>query len=260
MAPLGCAAGPGSHSGDASSEGGCRDPALGVGSQPAVTGGLSEAGPGSRGAVLTPLLPARFRDQEWIRPSKHGRFSLEFFKSQDVSVEAVDASGCAINYEGMGSLCAWGAGRGRGRGDGPVPHVLSPCSVPEGAPVPVAAALPPRGRLVPQPPPPAGRVPGGALAGRLPSGLGARPCLPPPPPVRPGFRPGPGQCPPPSPGAGDIGKGSLLHRRLGVGGRWARVSEWPGQLMPVPSFLGLTTRAWLGVWSARGSFHVPGVT
>ncbi|XP_040852150.1 distal membrane-arm assembly complex protein 2-like isoform X2 [Ochotona curzoniae] len=109
-------------------------------------------GPSVAGAffVLKQGGAVKFRDQEWIRPSKHGRFSLEFFKSQDVSLEAVDASGCAINYEGMGSL-----------------------------------SLPPRGRLVPQPPPPAGRVPGGALAGRLPSGLGARPCLPPPPPEPP---------------------------------------------------------------------------
>ncbi|XP_004598050.2 distal membrane-arm assembly complex protein 2 isoform X2 [Ochotona princeps] len=63
-------------------------------------------GPSVAGAffVLKQGGAVKFRDQEWIRPSKHGRFSLEFFKSQNVSVEAVDASGCAINYEGLGSL------------------------------------------------------------------------------------------------------------------------------------------------------------
>ncbi|XP_051017985.1 distal membrane-arm assembly complex protein 2 [Acomys russatus] len=46
----------------------------------------------------------KFQDQEWIRPNERGHFLAELPKFQDVSVEAVDASGCAINYQGMSNL------------------------------------------------------------------------------------------------------------------------------------------------------------
>ncbi|XP_069918264.1 distal membrane-arm assembly complex protein 2 [Oryctolagus cuniculus] len=63
-------------------------------------------GPDIAGAafVLKQGGAVKFQDQEWIRPNKHGRFSLEFLKFQNVPVEAVDASGCAINYHGLRSL------------------------------------------------------------------------------------------------------------------------------------------------------------
>ncbi|XP_046507061.1 distal membrane-arm assembly complex protein 2-like [Equus quagga] len=48
----------------------------------------------------------KFQGQEWMRPNGRGRFSLEFFKFQAVPVEAVDASGCAINYQGLDNLLA----------------------------------------------------------------------------------------------------------------------------------------------------------
>ncbi|XP_036032237.1 distal membrane-arm assembly complex protein 2 isoform X3 [Onychomys torridus] len=46
----------------------------------------------------------RFQDKEWIRPNDCGHFSAELLKFQEVPVEAVDASGCAINYQGMSNL------------------------------------------------------------------------------------------------------------------------------------------------------------
>ncbi|XP_021568406.1 ATP synthase subunit s-like protein [Carlito syrichta] len=48
----------------------------------------------------------KFRDKEWVRPNERGHFSLEFLQFQAVPVEAVDASGCNINYEGLNSLLA----------------------------------------------------------------------------------------------------------------------------------------------------------
>uniref|UniRef100_A0A667IVP6 Distal membrane-arm assembly complex protein 2 n=1 Tax=Lynx canadensis TaxID=61383 RepID=A0A667IVP6_LYNCA len=48
----------------------------------------------------------RFQGREWIRPNQRGHFSLDFLKLQAVPVEAVDASGCAINYQGLDSLLA----------------------------------------------------------------------------------------------------------------------------------------------------------
>ncbi|XP_029782011.1 distal membrane-arm assembly complex protein 2 [Suricata suricatta] len=48
----------------------------------------------------------RFQGKEWIRPNQRGHFSLDFLKLQAVPVEAVDASGCAINYQGLDSLLA----------------------------------------------------------------------------------------------------------------------------------------------------------
>lgn len=105
-------------------------------------------------------------------------------------VEAVDASGCAINYQGLSNLCEW-AGMGGfpfGIGLPPERPLMPPAflltSAPEGAAVPVPAALPQPGRLVPQPPLPIGWLTAGALAGWLPQNLRTGPCLPPPPPVR----------------------------------------------------------------------------
>ncbi|KAG8511375.1 Distal membrane-arm assembly complex protein 2, partial [Galemys pyrenaicus] len=48
----------------------------------------------------------KFRGKEWLGPHGQGRSSLEFFKFQAVPVEAVDASGCTINYEGLDNLLA----------------------------------------------------------------------------------------------------------------------------------------------------------
>lgn len=46
----------------------------------------------------------KFQNKEWIRPNERGRFPTEFLEFQKVPVEAVDASGCAINYQGMSNL------------------------------------------------------------------------------------------------------------------------------------------------------------
>ncbi|XP_077888135.1 distal membrane-arm assembly complex protein 2 isoform X3 [Ictidomys tridecemlineatus] len=46
----------------------------------------------------------RFQDHEWIKSDKRGHFFLEFLKLQTVPVQAVDASGCAINYDGLDNL------------------------------------------------------------------------------------------------------------------------------------------------------------
>ncbi|XP_049757369.1 distal membrane-arm assembly complex protein 2 isoform X2 [Elephas maximus indicus] len=46
----------------------------------------------------------KFQGEEWIRPSGRGHFSLDFLKFQAVPVEAVDASGCALNYNGLDNL------------------------------------------------------------------------------------------------------------------------------------------------------------
>ncbi|KAJ1073544.1 hypothetical protein K5549_020228, partial [Capra hircus] len=48
----------------------------------------------------------KFRDREWMRANEQGLSSLEFRKLQEVPVEAVDASGCAINYQGLDNLLA----------------------------------------------------------------------------------------------------------------------------------------------------------
>ncbi|XP_055473305.1 distal membrane-arm assembly complex protein 2 isoform X5 [Psammomys obesus] len=92
----------------------------------------------------------KFQDKEWILQHERGHFLAEFQKFQNIPVEAVDASGCAINYQGMSNI-----------------------------------SLPQRGRLVPRPPPRAGRLAAGALAGWLPPSLRAGPCLPPPSPEPP---------------------------------------------------------------------------
>ncbi|XP_032179429.1 distal membrane-arm assembly complex protein 2 isoform X7 [Mustela erminea] len=46
----------------------------------------------------------RFQGKEWIRPNTRGRFSLDFLTFPEVPVEAVDASGSAINYHGLDNL------------------------------------------------------------------------------------------------------------------------------------------------------------
>lgn len=43
----------------------------------------------------------KFQDREWIRPNDRGHSIAEL---QKVPVEAVDASGCAINYQGLSNL------------------------------------------------------------------------------------------------------------------------------------------------------------
>ncbi|XP_021079001.1 distal membrane-arm assembly complex protein 2 isoform X3 [Mesocricetus auratus] len=46
----------------------------------------------------------RFQDKEWIRANERGSFPTEFLNFREVPVEAVDASGCTINYQGMSNL------------------------------------------------------------------------------------------------------------------------------------------------------------
>ncbi|XP_029335816.1 distal membrane-arm assembly complex protein 2 isoform X2 [Mus caroli] len=47
----------------------------------------------------------KFQDkEEWIRPNNRSHFLAELQKFQKVPVEAVDASGCAINYQGLSNL------------------------------------------------------------------------------------------------------------------------------------------------------------
>uniref|UniRef100_A0A8C6EGF6 Distal membrane-arm assembly complex protein 2 n=1 Tax=Moschus moschiferus TaxID=68415 RepID=A0A8C6EGF6_MOSMO len=59
-----------------------------------------------RKQVLKVQKKNRFRDREWMRANERGLSSLEFRKLQEVPVEAVDASGCAINYQGLDNLLA----------------------------------------------------------------------------------------------------------------------------------------------------------
>ncbi|XP_015104025.1 distal membrane-arm assembly complex protein 2 [Vicugna pacos] len=48
----------------------------------------------------------KFQDKEWMRSSGRGLSSLEFWEFRAVPIEAVDASGCAINYQGLDHLLA----------------------------------------------------------------------------------------------------------------------------------------------------------
>uniref|UniRef100_A0A7N5K276 Distal membrane-arm assembly complex protein 2 n=1 Tax=Ailuropoda melanoleuca TaxID=9646 RepID=A0A7N5K276_AILME len=59
-----------------------------------------------RKQVLTVHQKNRFQGKEWIRSNARGHFPLDFVTFQAVPVEAVDASGCAINYQGLDSLLA----------------------------------------------------------------------------------------------------------------------------------------------------------
>ncbi|XP_012316896.1 distal membrane-arm assembly complex protein 2 isoform X1 [Aotus nancymaae] len=63
-------------------------------------------GPNNAGAffILKQGGAVKFRDKEWIRPDKYGHFSQEFWNFSEVPVEAVDASDCVINYEGLENL------------------------------------------------------------------------------------------------------------------------------------------------------------
>lgn len=106
--------------------------------------------------VPTWNLLSRFQGKEWIRFSEHGYFPVQLLSFQAVPIEAVDASDCAINYEGLDNLCEWGGEvemggalhfpfRGGLQRDSEC-HLPSPsCSGPAGAAIPVAAALSPCG-------------------------------------------------------------------------------------------------------------------
>ncbi|XP_016064657.1 PREDICTED: ATP synthase subunit s-like protein isoform X2 [Miniopterus natalensis] len=48
----------------------------------------------------------KFQGKEWIRSPGRGHSFLQLLDFQAVPVEAVDASGCAINYEGLDNLLA----------------------------------------------------------------------------------------------------------------------------------------------------------
>lgn len=48
----------------------------------------------------------KFQGKEWMRSRGHGYSSLEFLNFQAIPVEAVDASDCAINYQGLDNLLA----------------------------------------------------------------------------------------------------------------------------------------------------------
>ncbi|XP_027951605.1 distal membrane-arm assembly complex protein 2 isoform X2 [Eumetopias jubatus] len=65
-------------------------------------------GPHAAGAyfILKQGGAVKFQGKEWIRSDARGHFSLDFLKFQAVPVEAVDASGCAINYQGLDSVLA----------------------------------------------------------------------------------------------------------------------------------------------------------
>lgn len=79
-------------------------------------------------------LLSRFQDNEWIRQHERGHFLAEFQKFQNIPVKAVDASGCAINYQGMSNLCEWtgmgGFSSGSGLHEGPWSHLPSRPAVP----------------------------------------------------------------------------------------------------------------------------------
>ncbi|XP_008853235.1 distal membrane-arm assembly complex protein 2 isoform X2 [Nannospalax galili] len=71
--------------------------------------GINEKyGPYVTGALFILKLggAVKFQDKEWIRPNERGRFSADFLAFREVPVEAVDASGCAINYLGLDNLLA----------------------------------------------------------------------------------------------------------------------------------------------------------
>ncbi|CAK6437096.1 unnamed protein product [Pipistrellus nathusii] len=48
----------------------------------------------------------KFQGQEWIRATGHGYSRLKLLNFQAVPIEAVDASDCAINYEGLDNVLA----------------------------------------------------------------------------------------------------------------------------------------------------------
>nr|XP_019606998.1 PREDICTED: ATP synthase subunit s-like protein isoform X2 [Rhinolophus sinicus] len=48
----------------------------------------------------------KFQGKEWIRSNGRGHCSLQFLNFQAIPVKAVDASDCAINYQGLDNLLA----------------------------------------------------------------------------------------------------------------------------------------------------------
>lgn len=80
---------------------------------------------------------SRFQGKEWIRSTEHGYSLLQLLNFKAVPIEAVDASDCAINYEGLDNLCEWG---GWGRG-GPGSAFSLSWWTPEGFSVPSALSL-----------------------------------------------------------------------------------------------------------------------
>nr|XP_036869894.1 distal membrane-arm assembly complex protein 2 isoform X7 [Manis javanica] len=46
----------------------------------------------------------RFQGKEWTRPDRRGHISPEFLEFRAVPVEAVDASRCVINYQGLDNI------------------------------------------------------------------------------------------------------------------------------------------------------------
>lgn len=82
-----------------------------------------------------PRSPFRFQGKEWTRPDRRGHISPEFLEFRAVPVEAVDASRCVINYQGLDNICEW---MGAGDGQGSVPSLLR--WAPEGPSAPPAFA------------------------------------------------------------------------------------------------------------------------
>ncbi|XP_069063613.1 distal membrane-arm assembly complex protein 2 isoform X2 [Pleurodeles waltl] len=59
--------------------------------------------------VLCQRGSARFQGQEeWFRADKKGKFSWDFINHKDVPVEAVDLSGCLVNYDGLENIACLG--------------------------------------------------------------------------------------------------------------------------------------------------------
>ncbi|XP_054566989.1 distal membrane-arm assembly complex protein 2 isoform X2 [Eptesicus fuscus] len=70
------------------------------------TGIKNRYGPYVAGAyfVLKQGGAVKFQGKEWIQSTEHGYSRLQLLKLQEVPIEAVDASDCAINYEGLDNL------------------------------------------------------------------------------------------------------------------------------------------------------------
>ncbi|KAK1330165.1 hypothetical protein QTO34_010351, partial [Cnephaeus nilssonii] len=70
------------------------------------TGIKNRYGPYVAGAyfVLKQGGAVKFQGKEWIRSTEHGYSRLQLLNLQEVPIEAVDASDCAINYEGLDNL------------------------------------------------------------------------------------------------------------------------------------------------------------
>lgn len=90
---------------------------------------------GKLGSDPAPTPHSRFRDKEWIRPADRRHFLAEFPELQKVPVEAVDASGCAINYQGLSNLREWAGVGGPPFGVGLREGLW--CHLPSSSPVPL---------------------------------------------------------------------------------------------------------------------------